>query len=305
MHASKHMIEDKVFVITGAGSGLGRATALEAAENGAMVVVSDLGTTSSGKGADESPVHETVSMVNDVGGNALAHFGDVTDPDDVENLITSTLEEYGRIDAAVNYAGFLRDSMSFKMDKDDWDAVLDVHLTGHFNLLHELGAHWREVYKADEIETQRSLTCISTEVAMGNPGQVNYSAAKAGVLGLMRTAARELHQYDVRVNALMPAAATRLVPDAVEDSLPVEKMQPERVAKLALALASDDAKDITGWTFGAGGDTVATATDPIFDRTASKEGGWQTDELPDVVDSLIGERTRAKTEYNGMIDKLF
>lgn len=299
------MIEDKVIIITGAGSGLGRATALTAAEHGATVVASDLGTTSAGEGADESPVQETVSLVTDQGGTAIPHFGDVTDPNDVEDLVSTTVKECGRIDGAINYAGFLRDTMSFKMGKEDWDSVVDVHLTGHFNLLHELGTHWREEYKAGDVNTQRSLVCISSEVALGNPGQVNYSAAKAGILGLMRTAARELHQYDVRVNALMPAAATRLVPDAVEDSLPVEKMGPKRVARLALALVSDEADDVTGWTFGAGGDTVATVTDPTFDRTATKEGGWELDELPDVVGSLVGERPRTKTGYNGMIDKLF
>jgi len=299
------MIEDKVIIITGAGSGLGRATALTAAEHGATVVASDLGTTPEGKGTDESPVQGTVTEVTDRGGTALPHFGDVTDPDDVEDLVSMTLDEYGRIDAAINYAGFLRDTMSFKTDKEDWDSVIDVHLTGHFNLLHELGAHWREAYKAGDVDTQRSLICISSEVALGNPGQVNYSAAKAGILGLARTGARELHQYDVRVNALMPAAATRLVPDAVEESLPTEKMMPERIARLALALVSDEADDVTGWTFGAGGDTVATVMDPVFDRTATRDGGWDLDELPDVVGSLVGERSRAKTEYNGMIDKLF
>jgi NAD(P)-dependent dehydrogenase (short-subunit alcohol dehydrogenase family) len=299
------MIEDKVIIITGAGSGLGRATALTAADRDATVVVSDLGTSSEGEGADESPVHETVAEIEAQGGTALAHFGDVTEPDDVETLVSTALAEYGRVDAAINYAGFLRDTMSFKMDDVDWESVVEVHLTGHFNLLRELGAHWRDAYKAGDIETQRSLVCISSEVALGNPGQVNYAAAKAGVLGLTRTAARELHQYDVRVNALMPAAATRLVPDAVAEELPVEKMQPERVARLALALASDETADVTGWTFGAGGDTVATVTDPLFDRTATKAGGWDIDDLPDVVDSLIGERAESKTGYNGMIDKLF
>lgn len=296
------MSESSVAIITGAASGLGEATAELLADQGWAIVGNDLGTDPHGSGNEEEPLYDTIENIKGGGGTAVASFGDVTNPDYITSLVEETYEEFGRIDGVINYAGFLRDSMVFSMSDEDWETVVDVHLRGHFNLLREMGKHWRERYENDEFTRQRSFLTVSSEAALGTPGQTNYSAAKAGVLGMTRTTARELNRYNVRVNSIMPAAKTRLVrtmPDEMVDAVP-DDLTPDKVAKLPAALMTDEAEDITGWTFGIGGDTVYTITDPTFDRSATMQSGWETDSLVQVLDDLIAERPRKKTYNNGM-----
>ncbi|MFB6170432.1 MAG: SDR family oxidoreductase [Haloarculaceae archaeon] len=301
------MMEDKVVVVTGAASGLGRATAELLADLGATVVCCDLGSEPHGEGAAEEPVHDVVADIEAAGGEATASFGDVTDEDYVASLVEGTYERFGRIDGAVNYAGFLRDDMSFAMPRENWDAVLAVHATGHFNLVKHLGGHWRERYKAGEVDGQRSFLAVSSASARGSTSQINYSAAKASVLGLTRTAARDLHRYDVRVNAVMPAAVTRMLdanlPEEVYESLPADFLAPEKVAPLPAVLLSDAADDVTGWTFAVGGDSVFAVTDPRFEREQVMEGGWTTEALADRLDALVdGHPT--KTEPGGLLSEI-
>lgn len=304
------MISEKVVLITGAGSGLGRATALQAAELGATVVANDLGTSPEGEGSDKGPVEELVDEIESNGGEAMLSFGDVTDLDYVERAIKETVETYGRLDGIVNYAGFLRDAMSFNMTREQWDGVIDVHLTGHFNLIHTAGKQWRSRHKeqADGLESQRSFVSVSSASARGSVGQANYSAAKAGILGLTRTAARDLHRYNVRVNAMMPAALTPLVkhgvPDEKLEQIDESEAGPDRVAPLPIALLSDEATDLTGWTFAIGVDTVYTVTDPEFERKAIMKGGWTPDELADTLDDLLDERPRTKTSPGGLLGRV-
>jgi NAD(P)-dependent dehydrogenase (short-subunit alcohol dehydrogenase family) len=158
------------------------------AEAGATVVVNDLGVDVSGEGADEQPTQETVERIEAAGGEATAHFGDVTDLAYTDQLLEETVEEYGAVHAVANFAGVLRDSMLFEMDESAWDTVVDVHLKGHFSLLRAAASHWRERYERDDgFERERSFVCVSSGVSVGNVGQANYSAAKAEVPGLMRT----------------------------------------------------------------------------------------------------------------------
>lgn len=302
------MIEDKVIIVTGAASGLGRATAMQLADLGAAVVVCDLGAQPHGKDSDIGPVEEAAEEVRERGGEAMVSFGDVTDEGYVSGMVEEVYDKYGRIDGAVNYAGFLRDDMSFNMSLEDWKAVLDVHLTGHFLLLKHLGAHWREQYKADNIDSQRSFLAVSSASARGSASQINYSAAKAGVLGLTRTGARDLHRYDVRVNAMMPAAFTRMldanVPEEILEKFPKDSLGPEKVAPLPAVLMADSAEDITGWTFAMSGDTIYTVTDPEFDRTDTMEGGWTPDALADALENLIDDQPRSKTDSGGLLSKI-
>ncbi len=299
------MLDDRVILVTGAGSGLGEATAMAMAERGARLVLNDLGTDTAGTGGgDAEPLAETVEAVEAAGGTALASFGDVTDATYVGSLVDTAINEFGRLDGIVNYAGIIREQMLFNLSEEDWDAVIDVHLSGHFNLLHHAAVRWRETSKAGEVDAQRSFLSVSSAAALGTAGSGNYSAAKAGVLGLTRTAARELHQYDVRVNAMLPTAMTRIVPDELRDSMPADRLSPERVTPLPVTLMSDAATDVTGWTFAIGGDTVYTVTDPTLDRAAIMKDGWTPEDLSGMLDHLLGDDPRSKTEPGHLISKV-
>lgn len=294
------MLEDRVCIVTGAGHGLGEETAVAMADHGATVVVNDLGVDVSGEGSDAEPAEETVARIEEAGGEAMAHFGDVTDLDYAESLIADTVDEYGRADSVANFAGVLRDSMVFNMSEDDWDAVIDVHLKGHFSLLRAASRHWRERSKAEDgFDRQRSFCCVSSGVAAGNPGQANYSAAKAGILGLMRSTARELHQYDVRVNALWPTAVTRMTEDLpAMAGFSEDDMGPQFVPPAPVFLASDAATNVTGCTLALAGGTLAFVSDPERATTLSKDveddGSWTADEIADRWDELTDDHETTK-----------
>lgn len=282
-------LAETVQIVCGAGGGLGEATAVAMADAGATVIVNDLGVDVDGTSPDTGPAHETVERIEARSGEARAHVGDVTDRAYTESLVAETVDEYGAVHGVTNYAGILRDRMIFNMSESDWEAVLDVHLTGHFNILHNVAAHWREQYKSAGFDRQRSVCCVSSGVAAGNPGQSNYSAAKAGILGLMRTTARELDQYDVRVNAIWPTAVTRMTEDlpalaGVDES----EMGPAHVAPLPVFLASEDATDVTGCTFAIAGDSLSIVSDPERERSLSASGEqWAVEEIADRWDELI------------------
>ncbi|MDY6765562.1 MAG: SDR family oxidoreductase [Halobacteria archaeon] len=277
------MLSDKVCVVAGGGHGLGEAVAVHLGELGAKVVVNDLGTSVHGEGKNKEPAQETVQRIRDNGGTATAHFGDITSLDYTERLVSDAVDEYGRVDGAVNFAGILRDSMSHKMSGEEWDDVIRVHLRGHFALLRNLASYWRETAKDEEqdVESQRSFLSVTSQSALGNVGQLNYSAAKAGVLGLTRTGARELQRYNVRVNALMPSAYTRMTETIPEEYRPYteKEMPPEKVAPMVAFLMSDHAEDITGCTIKAGGDEVGLVSDPDIYRIGIQEGGWTAEGL--------------------------
>lgn len=295
------MLADKVLIVTGAGSGLGRSTAVEIAKEGGTVIACDLEEQS-------HKVDRTLEAIGDATGRGVANCGNVTDRDYVRSLVSEVIENFGRIDGVVNYAGILRDSMVFNMDSKAFDDVLNVHLTGHFNLLSELSSHWRERSKSEGLDSQRSFIGVSSAAARGNPGQVNYSAAKAGVLGMVRTAARELAQYNIRVNAMIPAAVTPMMEDGLSnesrEELPLERLGPEKVTPLPIALFANGAENLTGWTFAIGADAVYSVSDPEFTHQAIMKGGWSPEELGDTLDRLVSDDGRSKTGYAGLFRKL-
>ncbi|MFB6172814.1 MAG: SDR family oxidoreductase [Haloarculaceae archaeon] len=276
------MLDDTVCIVAGGGRGLGEAAAVELGEQGATVVVNDLGAGVDGAGADETPARETAARIRDAGGEASVHVGDVTDLDYTADLVADTVADHGRLDGVVNFAGILRDAISYKMTGEEWDAVVDVHLRGHFSLLRSAGAHWRAAHDEAEagFDRQRSFLAVTSRSALGNPGQANYSAAKAGVLGLTRTAARELHRLDVRVNALMPTAYTRMIEEIPgEDPFDEEEMPPEKVAPMVAYAMSDAATDVTGVTFRAAGDEIGVVSDPEVIRTGVMTDGWTAEAI--------------------------
>ncbi|SFS91807.1 SDR family NAD(P)-dependent oxidoreductase [Halostagnicola kamekurae] len=279
-------LDGKVCIVAGGGGDLGRATAAELAANGATVIITDLGTSLEGDGAAEEPAATAAEEIEADGGEAMAHFGDITSLEYTETLIEDTLSEYGRIDGAINYAGILRDSYLTNMTDHEWDTVVHVHLRGHFSLLRNLARHWRNRDEETEggLSSERSFVSVTSPSALGNVGQANYGAAKAGILGLTRTAAQELATSNVRVNALLPIAYTRMTEDLLED----ESKSPEKIAPVVAALMSNDATGITGRTIRAVGDSVSVLSEPEIERTAINETGWTADRLTSAFRDELG-----------------
>ena len=279
------MLSEKTCIVTGGGQGIGEAVAKELAAAGANVVVNDLGTSLTGEGEGVEPAAETVADIEDAGGTAVAHFGDVSSFDYTEELVADAVAEFGRVDGAVNFAGILRDAISYKMTEEEWDQVIEVHLKGHFSLFRNLAEQWRERAREEggALDDSRSFVSVSSRSALGNVGQINYAAAKAGVLGMTRTGARELDRYNVQVNALVPSAYTRMVSSIPEDqqSYTREEMPPENVAPVVVYLMSDEGAGVTGWTFRAGGEGVGVISDPEIQRLGFQRGGWTAEDIAD------------------------
>jgi NAD(P)-dependent dehydrogenase (short-subunit alcohol dehydrogenase family) len=271
---------DDVYIVTGAGSGIGRATATELADRGARVVANDLGVTVEGERPGPSAAAETVAAIEDGGGTAIAHEGDVSDPDDAEALLADAAEAFGRVDGVVNFAGILRNDPIVDMSVADFDAVVDVHLRGHFCLLRSAARHWTD-RNADG-----SFLCVSSRAALGRESEGNYAAAKAGVLGLMRTAARELADDGVRVNALMPTASTRMTDYVYGEAGPGDR-DPTKIAPVVEYLLGAEASGVTGCTVRVMEDTVGLVTDPRIERTGLKDGGWDADALAERFEAEI------------------
>lgn len=281
----EHMLSDKVVVVAGGGRGIGEAVATELGRAGATVVVNDLGADVHGDGESVDPAESTVAAVEAAGGAGMPHFGDVSSLEYTETLVDDVIDEYGRIDGVVNFAGILRDRISYKMTGEEWDDVIRVHLRGHFALLRNIAGHWRSraAEEGGELATQRSFLGVSSRAALGNVGQVNYAAAKAGVLGLVRTAARELARYNIRANALMPTAFTRMIENIPDERRPFTRaeMPPEKVAPMVAFVMSDEATGVTGCTLRAAGDQIGLVTDPEFVRLGYSEGGWTPEGVAD------------------------
>src|SRR6266481_1413237 len=209
-------LDGRVAIVTGAGRGIGRSTALLLAQEGASVVVNDLGAAVDGSGADATQAQQVVAEITAAGGKAVANGADVSDHAAAEGLIKSAIAEFGRLDVLVNVAGILRDRMIFNMSEQEWDDVIRVHLKGTFNTSKFAAAHWRSL--RDETAQNRIINFTSVSGLHGAPGQPNYAAAKMGIVGLTYSSAHSLAKYGVTVNAISPGAATRMT-----DSMPGER----------------------------------------------------------------------------------
>ncbi|MEU5978973.1 SDR family oxidoreductase [Streptomyces sp. NPDC047315] len=239
------LCDGRVVVITGAGRGLGRAHALAFAAEGARLVVNDLGAGLDGAGTSRGPAADVVAEIRAAGGEAVPHGGDVATSDGASSLVATALETYGRLDALVNNAGFVRDRMLVNLEEDDWDAVVRVHLKGHFLPLKHAAAHWRSEAKAGRPVAARVVNTTSGAGLLGSVGQANYAAAKAGVVALTLVAAAELARYGVQANAVAPAARTRMTEEVFADLTAL----PEDVSPLVVWLGSESSGGVTGRVF--------------------------------------------------------
>ncbi len=237
------LLEGRVAIVTGAGRGIGRAHALELAAQGAAVVVNDFGVSLSGEGTGETPAEEVVADIAAAGGRAVANAADVADFDQAAAMVQQAIDAFGGLDILVNNAGFVRDRMLVNTSEDEWDAVIRVHLKGHFAPLRHAGAYWRREAKEGRLRAGRVINTSSGAGLQGSVGQATYSAAKAGIAGLTLVAAQELGRYGVTVNAIAPVARTRMTEGAFDTS---QMALPEDNSPIVAWLASEESGDVTG-----------------------------------------------------------
>uniref|UniRef100_B0T3Q4 D-xylose 1-dehydrogenase n=1 Tax=Caulobacter sp. (strain K31) TaxID=366602 RepID=B0T3Q4_CAUSK len=269
------MLENKVVAVTGAGRGIGRAVALLCAAQGAKVIVNDLGGGADGQGRDADPASQVVKEILAAGGQAYANTASVSDAQGAASIIEDAVSQFGRIDAVVNNAGFLRDSIFHKMDQADWNDVIAVHLTGCFQVSRAAAPH----FKAQGSGAFVQFT--STTGLLGNLGQANYAAAKAGVVGLSTAIALDMRRFGVRSNCVAPTAWTRLLDTVPVDSAEkraamarLKTLTPEKIAPLVAFLCSDQAADVSGQIFGVRGNEVFLYSRPTILRTMQMTEGW-------------------------------
>lgn len=237
------LLEGRVAIVTGAGRGIGRAHALELASHGAAVVVNDYGVSLAGEDTGETPAEQVVAEIAAAGGRAVVNRADVADFEAAGAMVRQAIDTFGGLDILVNNAGFVRDRMLVNTSEEEWDAVVRVHLKGHFAPLRHAGAYWRAEAKADRQRAARVINTSSGAGLQGSVGQATYSAAKAGIAGLTLVAAQEMGRYGVTVNAIAPVARTRMTEGAFDTSA---MALPEDNSPIVAWLASVDAGDVTG-----------------------------------------------------------
>jgi NAD(P)-dependent dehydrogenase (short-subunit alcohol dehydrogenase family) len=275
-------LSGKVAIVTGAGRGIGRGHALALAAAGAKVVVNDLGGSLAGEGADLSPAQQVVAEIEAAGAEAVADGENVADFAGAGRLVQHALDAFGRLDILVNNAGILRDRMLVNMSEAEWDAVIAVHLKGHFATTRHAAAHWRELSKSGAEVKARVINTSSPSGVFGNIGQTNYGAAKAGIAAFTIIAAQELARYGVTVNCLAPNARTRMTEETFDMGAPAEgwdPLDPANISPVVVALCADEAQDITGQCFHIWGGAVNALQPWDSGELFEAERGWDADEL--------------------------
>jgi len=277
-------LDGRVAIITGAGRGIGREHALLFAREGAHVVVNDLGGSTDGSGSDASPAEEVVAEIEALGGEAVANHDDVSDADGANRLIQQAVETFGALHVLVNNAGILRDRMIFSMSDDEWDAVIRVHLRGHFMPTRAAAQYWRQRSKDGDPLKASLINTTSTSGLLSNPGQTNYGAAKSGIATFTEICQKELWRYGVRSNAIAPAARTRLTAPLGtmgDETEGFDPMAPGNVSPMVAYLATEECP-IGGKTFFVFGGTVQLFQPWTVVDSVKADHTWSVTELADV-----------------------
>ena len=285
------LLEGKVAIVTGAGRGIGRGEAIELAAQGAGVVVGEV---------DAEAGQAVVDEITAAGGSAVLHLGDCSEIDNAQSIVRTAVEELGRLDALVNNAGILRDRTLAKMTPEEWDAVIKVHLRGHYAPTHAALNHWREEGKPGHV-----VCTASTSGILGNFGQANYGAAKAGIAAFAQIVAQESWKHGITVNAICPAARTRMTEGAYGAIETKDEgfdfWHPDNVAPFVAFLCSDASAHISGKVFGVQGDAVELyrpfTSEAVIDNGGSK---WDPESFVERVGSLFEETGINPAAENGM-----
>ncbi len=302
-------LQNKVALVTGAGRGIGRGIALALASEGAAVVVNDLGVSLAGEGQDAQPAQQVVNEISAAGGKGVANLGNVANYEEAGAMLQQSVDTFGKIDIVVHVAGILRDRMIFNMTEAEWDAVIAVHLKGAFNVYSHATKLMRE-------QKFGRLIAMSSTSAFGAPGQPNYAAAKAGILGLTWSTANAMRASNVTVNAILPSGSTRMVdstPRAQKVLQETGKLpsalaigterDPDNVAPLIVYLASDAAENISGQCFGSFGYGIYLMSQSKIIKTIRADNGWTVDKLAQVMPQTLGANLKLpKEKPDGTMD---
>jgi NAD(P)-dependent dehydrogenase (short-subunit alcohol dehydrogenase family) len=289
--------EGRVAIVTGAGRGIGRAHAFEFARHGARVVVNDIGAELDGTGGSATPAQQVVDEIRAAGGDAVVNGDDVASWEGAQRLVRTAVDHFGRLDVVVNNAGFVRDRMFATTGEDEWDAVVRVHLKGHFCVGRWAAAHWRDESKrSGQPVDARIVNTSSGAGLLGSVGQAAYSAAKGGIATLTLVQAAELGRYGVTANAIAPAARTRMTETVFsemmarpDDPEAFDAMAPDNVAPLVVWLGSIESAHVTGRVFEVEGGKVGVADGWQHSVSVDKGARWDPAELGPVVDDLLAK----------------
>ena len=285
-------LDGRVAIITGAGRGIGREHALLFAREGARVVVNDLGGANDGTGTDTTPAQQVVDEITALGGEAIVNGDNVADWQGAQRMINSAVEHFGDLDILVNNAGILRDRVIVNMTEEEWDAVITVHLKGHFAPTRWAAAYWREQHKAGKGKPRHLVHTSSTSGLFANPGQSNYGAAKTGIATFSQIAAKELIRYNVKSNTVAPGARTRLTlatPGLDQIMKPAEdgfdQWDPANISPLVAYLASEECR-FTGETFFVQGGNVTLIESWSRGASVDRDSMWSVEELAEALAPL-------------------
>ncbi len=294
--------DGRVVIVTGAGRGIGRAHALAFAAEGAKVVVNDIGVSLAGEGGEATPAEEVVAEIRANGGEAVVDGNDVADFSTAGALVKTAIDTFGGLDVVVNNAGIVRDRMFVSTSEEEWDAVIRVHLRGHYAVANNACAYWRAQSKEGKTVDARIINTSSGAGLQGSVGQSAYSAAKAGIAALTLVQAAELGRYGITSNAIAPSARTRMTEEVFADMMAkpesgFDAMAAENISPLVVWLGSAESKDVTGRVFELEGGKISVADGWRKGPEVDKGDRWAPDEVGAAVHDLIAKGTPPQKVY--------